>query len=376
MQFLEQLLKISSQDVSELQFRIQRSQLGYEITSGQTTIGSIVGPNRSVRSIHLDRYLVKLVYSGHSGENQISALKYQAETESSLGYVFPINSLTIEREFETDWEEHYANIAFYDILENQAHWGFVNEIQRDQLREGDLQLGNFISDNLSVVVFGRSNLRKFELDEKSIDLVLIQAGVIPAQAYLKNKVELANRDWHPTIPLRNVSSKVLDEVEVLTSFVLDVSSDGSTLGRFLGLYQIIEFFSGKVFEDGIEYIRNNDADQWVIKDRLSKIQSDKFRLSRISERIAVLSSVNLNCDKLRRACAEMMAELQPGFKKDDNWINVLYKTRNIVVHNQIALAGLGLTKFVQINKYLASVCLDLLFHFDEADFDGLWQLPN
>lgn len=256
-----------------------------------------------------------LVRPRHHAQQQVVELKQKA-TNKRLGYLYPLAALGPDSTF-TKWPGVFAHAA--------VDWILTTEFAKDlltisQIEDITPEKGRSIVDcfdpTLGVVVLSKQGLGDAACGADSLRLMIQEHGIRPISARGTPPDTDAEPQFEPHLHLRKCSAHITDELDQFC-FLLEVADQQSYLpARLLILYQIVEAFIARVFEQAASALVSDSAmlrNIWELRERLDELSREKSRINLLfSDYIDDKSrEVHAATIQLKDACVSFLRKVEP-----------------------------------------------------------------
>lgn len=348
--------------VVELGITVTETEDGCQVRSSAGEIFAIANTAMPDEQRDPKQYTATFAQTAHVGERETREL-IDPLTRQSAGYVFPLTAFRDPENFEGTWRRRFADIAFRAATSHQSISQFSAAISIESLRNRRLFLDEVLDDALSIVVLGNTSIERFGINNETLDFMLFKQGI----NVLHSRTDLLPRApasaWSSRLKLVKPGDLVANEATVFLNLLRNADRDRLGVGAFMNLYQIFEFCIDHIFGWGVEKIANEGLDTWGMKSELSKITGESHRLGLLdSQCLPGLPNRNILND-LAQGSREFLIALGIDFDADAPWHKLLYKCRNIIVHNQIAMIKRSHVPLHDLIVTLRAASMEILFSF-------------
>lgn len=324
----------------------------------------------------LDRFAVFPCYTGLTAESQICELRVGKE-RNTFGYVFPTTSFRNGAGISEKWPLIYADAAFRKFMNLNYLQEFQAQIALDEIGVEPIPLDRILDDSLSILIVSLEVLAKHEFNEHLLDFLLRRHGVSICEDRRDLSLVLPIAEYNPGLNVQKPQLDLSTDIEKLRLLLKNADRDNSEIGRFVQYYQFIEYMISEIFQWGIHYAAHEGMTAWMVKERLSRLSSERQRLHILSGACLRAMHDRSGEDDLVSACCDFLdlVGIERGDKKA--WYSLLYIVRNAVIHNQVSLLS---TKFLAalkgVNIALRRVALDTLISFERPTDPNLFFSQN
>ncbi len=353
---------LTKEQVVELGIKVTESKVGCQVRSSAGEIFEIANTAMPDEQRDSKQYTVRFAQTAHVGERETRELT-DPSTRQSAGYVFPLTAFRDSDNFDGTWPRRFADVAFRAATSHQSISQFSAPISIESLRNRRLFLDEVLDDALSIVVLGKTSVERFGVNNEALDLMLFKQGI----NVLYSRTDLLPRApasvWSSRLKLAKPGDLVASEATVFLNLLRSADRDRLGVGAFMNLYQIFEFCIDHIFGWGVEKIANEGLDTWGMKSELSKITGESHRLGLLdSQCLPGLPNRNTLND-LAQGSREFLTALGVAFDADAAWHKLLYKCRNIIVHNQMAMIKTSHVPLHDLIVTLRAASIEILFSF-------------
>jgi hypothetical protein len=156
---------------------------------------------------------------------------------------------------------------------------------------------------------------------------------------------------------------VAGEATVFLGLLKSADRDRVGIGAFMHLYQALEFCIDQIFGWGVKKIAREQLDTWDMKDKLSRITGELHRLSLLDAECLRTLPSRASLHRLADGCRDFLSALNVEFDANAPWHKLLYKCRNIIVHNQIMMMKVPNVPLQALVATLRTASIEILFCF-------------
>lgn len=315
---------------------------------------------------------IALCRTGNSAELQSFALKLRGEDRNSLGYCFPVSAFGNAEAFDTRWAAVYGSAAFRFLTQAQMLRSVLSDDVLGLLRGQEVGIHDIYDDDLSVLVLGREALDRFEVSDSQIPLMLAREGICVTDEDDDGTYPPIFKPWQPAISVARMSEEFRNEEELFWRLIRMAARSGWETGSFLILYQCLEYSIQRVFDWGMVNISPQGISTWDLKDRLSKLTNEKFRLNILNNHCFGGRVDAGILEALRGECRAVLAALGDDVAAHTSWTGALYALRNLVIHNQVRLMRRTDLSLKEVNIALTRLCLEIIGSLAAPGEGGIW----
>lgn len=334
-------------------------------------------PNRIPKSEHhpLTAFHVALCRTGNSAELQSFNLKLRGEDQNSLGYCFPVSAFGNAEAFDTRWAAVYGSAAFRFLTQAQMLRRALPDDALGALgalKDRDVGIHDIYDDDLSVLILSREALDRFEVSDGQIPLMLAREGICVTDEDDDGSYPPIFKPWQPAVSVARMSEEFRNEEELFWRLIRMAARSGWETGSFLILYQCLEYSIQRVFDWGMVNISPQGISTWDLKDRLSKLTNEKFRLNILNNHCFGGRVDGGILETLSVECRAVLAALGDDVEAHTSWTGALYALRNLVIHNQIRLMRRTDLSLREVNIALTRLCLEIIGSLAAPGENGIW----
>lgn len=354
---------LTKEQVAELGIMVTETEDGCQIGSIAGEIFEIVNTTATDERRDPKLYIPMFAQTAHVGESETRVL-IDPLTRETAGYVFPLTAFRDSENFDGMWPRRYADIAFRFATSRENIGKFSALVSIESLRDRRLFLDEVLDDALSIVVLGNRARQGLGVDNDTLELMLLKQGVNVVHSRADLLPRAPESDWNARLKLAKPGDLVAGEAAVFLSLLKGADRDRLGVGAFMHLYQALEFCIDHIFSWGVEKIANEGLDTWDMKAELSKITGETHRLGLLdSQCLASLPSRSILNDLADRSKNFLIAlGVEPD--ADAAWYKLLYKCRNIIVHNQIIMMKTPDVPLQDLVAILRTASMEILFSFN------------
>jgi hypothetical protein len=353
---------LSKHEVAELAIEISETDEGCRVDSIAGQLFEVV--NCAVPDERRDPLLYSsfVCQTARVGERETCALVVPI-TGATLGYVFPVTAFRDSENFQGAWPRRFADVGFRYATTFSALSNFGAAVSIESLRGHKLYLDQVFDDRLSIAVLGNDAREGLGVDPDTLELMLFKQGIGIVNSRLDILQTTVPSPWSNRIKLTKPGPLVAREAAVFLSLLKSADRDRVGIGAFMHLYQALEFCIDHIFGWGVEKIARQRLDTWEMKNQLSQITGEPYRLSLLdAEYLRTLSS-RATLNDLADGCRDFLSALSVEFDGDTPWHKLLYKCRNIIVHNQIMMMKVPNVPLQTVVNTLRAAAIEILFCF-------------
>lgn len=284
----------------------------------------------------------------------------------TLGYVFPKESLSFNSVLKGDdkWVRAYARAASLSILCGKANL-YVNQLDLVDW-ETEVDITKILPDNFAVVVLGKENLGNEGYDAIGSSLMLQEYGLNPYHSGAHEFLNGLGADVVISIP--KISPNLKGNEQVIAELLSTATHITMPAARFITVYQVVELLLAKVFNVLIDQAIKDKSllqDTWKLRDRLTELAKEKWRLGKIRSDFLNSEGVSDRFSECHKYCCDLLDEIADDHKAGDDWAKSLYLVRNRVVHRQHEFLNAYNDKLTDICDSLYLLCFTLIERYKE-----------
>jgi len=272
-------------------------------------------------------------------ESAVLEVRSGAGDDSTLGYVFPVNTFSLDSEYSASrldgrFRQIFASVAGIALCKGGVANSNV-EMNYDEMSD-NLPLREVFSDDLAVVVLGAENIERAGCSLAAARLLLQEFGYF----VIDNSPAHMLKRPRPVLPgttarVGAVSLELLDSCQTIERLISLASGQASSVSALLIYYQVIEIMSEKLLLARLQNIAAEPQQSgYAFKKKLSKIGSEQTRVSLLCH----MASSGSDADsfvQLKESGEKFITHC--GLKPGKSSGKVLYGVRNIIVHSQAAM---------------------------------------
>lgn len=320
-----------------------------------------------------NRYTVLVLFHNNLPENYIFQV-YEKSINQRIGWIFPIQALLSNKHSYAE-NEHFLKIA-YPAFINLISPKDKQQHHIPQLKE-EYTLEDFYSSNSAILILDNEELKKlnnfkFEnyipsfyhygyfLQQNNIQL----HPKIMDEFFSETRPDIRSKSLREKIIIRPVSKDLVEEEFIYQLFKELLCDEDHTIIRFYLLYQIIELLIKKVFSSQFkknipDISSSEDIDLFELNKKLQKMTDEKSRI-----RLLFNSYSQVKCPELEEIFFDFF-DVKDNEKKDYSLPTLLYRVRNLLVHNYRHITTKQKDLMADINFYFERIVIYLLINYKE-----------
>lgn len=298
------------------------------------------------------------------GELETRQLVY-AETQERAGYIFPLTAFRDSENFDGTWLRRFADVGFRFAASRESISTFGAAVSIESLRNRNLFVDEVLDDTLSVIVIGNAAREKLGVDIDTLELMLFKFGVNVVRSRSDILPRAPAAEWSSRLRLSTPGNLVAAESSIFLSLLKSADRDQLGVGAFMHLYQTLEFCIDHIFSWRIEEIAREGLDTWSMKEQLSKITGGSHRLGLLDTKYLSALARRSCLNELSEGSRRFLTALGMEFELDAPWHKLLYKCRNIIVHNQMMMMKTANVPLQELVQTLRSASFEILFSFSK-----------
>lgn len=353
---------LSKDEVAELAIEISETDEGCRVDASAGELFEIVNCAAPDERRDPSLYSVFVCQTAHVGERETRRLD-DPITGATLGYVFPVTAFRDSENFSGIWPRRFADVAFRYATAVSILAEFRATVSIESLRDRKLYLDQVFDDTLSIAVLGNAARDGLAVDADTLELMLFKQGVGIVNSRLDLLPNPASPPWSSRIKLVKPGRLVAREAAVFLSLLKSADRDRVGIGAFMHLYQALEFCIDHIFGWGVKRIARERLDTWEMKNQLSRITGESHRLSLLDAECLPTLPSRASLNQLADVCRDFLSALTVEFDPDAPWHKLLYKCRNIIVHNQIMMMKVPNVPLQTLVATLRAASIEILFCF-------------
>lgn len=317
------------------------------------------------------KYDLSFCLTGFHGEAQVARVQTRGE-HTPLGYVMPITAFRSDAGLGDEWTKRFAHVAFRKLISLENFERYAAWKAFDSLRGKRLFPDEVFPDDLSLLILGKLNLEKAAISQSYLDLMLLDHGItrVGNAGWGKRPINLAK--FSKNISVRSMSQVIKDDISVIYSVISSSDDDRSEVGRFIRLYQIMEYCLEAVYSWGLSSLLKAGFSSWKLKKKLGELTGERYRLGVLVSHCLSKPLSSSPFDLLAEECRNFLTALSED-ADDQSWQKLLYAVRNVVVHDQIRMLRAVNVPLTSINRHLRQVCFEVIANLKEPDLSEVWR---
>ena len=315
------------------------------------------------------KYISCLCYSGRNSAADIANVIFSGPyRDERLGYVFPSNCFSEADLFEGGWQAYFAEVGFRKSLTvDQISKLSSLRLPSEATRFGQLGFDEVFGESASVLVISTDAIKKTKMSLEEVELSLIVSGLYPLSEQLSADVCKVVIPKEGNYKLKRVSSFFRGDAGHFVNLFRRADRDRTGVGAFLTYYQVIEYCISYILGWSVRDLSESDLDAWKLRDALGNASNEKSRFNKLYSDHTSHSCDHEIFEGVRQAAFNFLRNLEvEGFEKW-GWCEAVYKSRNMIVHNQISIFRSGtIEDLITLNKTMRAACLEIVTHFVKA----------
>lgn len=286
-----------------------------------------------------------------------------------IGYIFNINAISLENSSDiTDkWERIYLHAALDGLIKSDN----LNGIFEQQKRTLDVDFGEIIADdNIFILCLGNEALNKHSVDINQVKINLCAHGFVDINSdFYKTKSKIYDDIVGEKIPLKKISSDISHNSN-LVKLIFDLSiNQKDSFSKFFTLYQVIEVLISEIFPILLESsIRRHESNPRDLSNSIQKISTEKERIKILYNQFVDMRKIDkepfVQCEYL---CNKFLDKIDPKLDssctfspRKESWAEIIYETRNKIVHTQSKLLERNHDDFIEIAYQFKLCCIEII----------------
>ena len=358
---------VPKEAVSELEIEVVETEEGCRVASKAGDLFEIVnGAPPDVRR-NPTLYSVFVCQTEHTGELDTRPL-LDSTLGKTVGYVFPVTAFRGGEAIDGTWPRRFADIGFRHATQLPILSEFGAAISISAIRDRKVYLDEVFNDDLSIAVLSNDARDALAVAPDTLELMLFKQGIEIVHSRFDIRSDPPALSGLTAARLIKPGPRVAGEATVFLSLFKSADRDQTGVGAFLHLYQALEFCIDHIFGWDVTRIGHDTSlDTWAMKEQLSRITGETYRLSLLDARFlrALPSRAPLN--QLAQACSNFLKALEIEFETDAPWFKLLYKSRNIIVHNQMKMMKATSVPLRDLITTLREAAIEILFYFSMSE---------
>lgn len=357
---------------SEIQISVRSQEGGCIVCANEFDLFEISNSIPNAERHPLPAFHVTLCRTGNSSELQSFAIKLAGEDRNSLGYCFPVSAFANAESFDTRWAAVYGTAAFGFLTQAHLLRRFLTDDNLNALKDQQVNIHDIYKDDLSVLILGREALDRFQVSDSQIPLMLAREGICVTDEDDDGFYPPIFKPWQPAVSLARTSQEFRNEEELFWRLIRMAARSGWETGSFLILYQCLEYSIQRVFDWGMVNISPPGISTWDLKERLSKLTNEKFRLNILNNHCFGGRVDGGALETLKVESRAVLAALGDNVDAHTSWTVALYALRNLIIHNQIRLMRRTDLSLRDVNIALTRLCLEIIGCLTAPDANAIW----
>ncbi|MDP4005776.1 hypothetical protein [Methylobacterium sp. NEAU K] len=361
----ERFFGLTRHEVAELGITIEHGERTATIKASSSRVFDLTHGVTVDQPRDESKYLVEICCTGFPGESNIINLKEKLSSQS-IGYIFPVTSFRTGEYIEGVWPRRYAEVGFRKITNLEKLSAFSESGSIDSFKEKTLCLDDVISDEVGILVVGVEQMQRLGMTLDMLELLLLKDGITIVRSLDEVGHAICKENWRSTINISVPDEIILSESVVLRQLFKSADADITGVGAFLLMYQAFEFCIDHIFAWAMHELARGGLTTWDMKARLSEVTGERFRLGVLDSKCLTRLTSRSSLDELKESSKIFL--LAVGVEdqlEDQGWASLVYKVRNVIVHNQIKMMKAPQATLFDLNRALRQACLDILLSFSK-----------
>lgn len=246
----------------------------------------------------------------------------------------------------------FAYAAYENFFSCENNEKLFNSNFEENVDNSCVNFSDFVNSNLYFLVVSKSQFKKTKLSLLDLEFLLSLHGLHRVEdeydiEYFQKFSSEVNKnhlnallldECIDNIHLGKAHDVIYDNLEVLHYIYKKSIRNIYDVSSYMTIYQILELIMEHMLERKLLELNGEKLKAWDLKEKLSEISSEGKRLNWIAAAVETNGGKSAVFEDLRNCINELMVKLD--FSKEienKNWITHLYKLRNVIVHNQLAI---------------------------------------
>ena len=300
-------------------------------------------------------YDYKILYKKNYKENDIYQV-IDGGLEKRIGWIFPISSI-ISTSHDFANNPHYCRYAFL------AHIFLLqNEISDQDIIDKDFNdiVDELYSDDTIIFIYKKSLTKEIEnFKIESYFASLCEYGYYIIHDYENPNIKEPKSKNR--IQLYRMSEDIVSN-EYMPRFFGMLCQEKHPIIKFHILYQVIELLIEDILisslEDTIKQFRDKKIYTRSLRERISKIEAEKDRISMLVEKCGII------CDDYNELHEKCISFLTKRGRENIDFPMSIYSLRNFIVHDyRFIIDETELNEISTINGFFEMLILDLIIKY-------------
>lgn len=294
-----------------------------------------------------------------------------------IGYIFNINAITIDNgsDITGKWERTYLHAALEGLINSKN----LNGIFEQQKTTSGIDFSEIIADdNIFILCLGNEALNKYSVDINQVKINLYAYGFVDIDSdFYKTKSKAYDDVSGERIKLKKISSDISHNSNLI-KLIFDLSvNQKDSFSKFFTLYQIIEILISEIFptllDSSIQKYKSNPRD---LSNGIQNISTEKERIKILYNQFIDLQKTNsepfIQCTNL---CNTFLDKIDPKNDSSGNfsprskpWAEIIYETRNKIVHTQSKLLEKNHDDFIEIAYQFKLCCIEIISFYSIENY--------
>lgn len=294
-----------------------------------------------------------------------------------IGYIFNINAITLDN--SSDITSKWERIFLHAALEGLTNSNNLNGVFEQQKTTLGIDFGEIIADdNIFILCLGNEALKENSIDINQVKINLYAYGFVDIDSdFYKTKSKVYDEVVGEKIQLKKISNEISHNSSLI-KLIFDLSiNQRDSFSKFFTLYQIIEILISEIFptllEDSIKRYQSSPRDLSI---GIQNISTEKERIKILYNQFIDTQKTNkepfIQCAHL---CNTFLDKIDP--KNDSSgifsprnkpWAEIIYETRNKIVHTQSKLLEKNHNDFIEIAYQFKLCCIEIISFYSIENY--------
>lgn len=294
-----------------------------------------------------------------------------------IGYIFNINAITPDNSSDITgkWDRIYLHAALEGLINSKN----LNGVLEQQTTTSEIDFNEIIADdNIFILCLGNDALNKYSVDINQVKINLYAYGFVDIESnFYKTKSKTYDEIPGEKIKLNKISNDISHNSNLI-KLIFDLSiNQKDSFSKFFTLYQIIEILISEIFPTLLDYsiqkLKSNPRDLSI---GIQSISTEKERIKILYNQFIDPQKTNsepfIQCTNL---CNSFLDKIDPKNDPSGNflprskpWAEIIYETRNKIVHTQSKLLEKNHDDFIEIAYQFKLCCIEIISFYSIENY--------